>query len=306
MSKETPQTGTTLISSTSSLLLLLDTLVNLPVDPPSLYFDLEGTRLGRLGSLSLLVLHVAPRLTTYIIDVHSIGRDTFTTENSNGNSLRAVLQSPTIPKVFFDVRNDSDALYSHYNISVNAIIDVQLLELATRNDSMDFVAGLAKCIKKDSTASAAVKSSWQRTKETVTRLYDPYKGGNFDVFNERPLKPEIIRYCKQDVELLPSLWEVYSSKLRRPDMACWRQMVKQETQERIKLSQSKNYDGQAKSKVCGPWDSINIEESIEDWNNDVIIWSINAGMVLDENDHWVYSSQEGARQSSVFTLVAVN
>lgn len=306
MSTETPQTGTTPISSTSSLLLLLDTLVNLPVDPPSLYFDLEGSRLGRLGSLSLLVLYVAPQLTTYIIDVHSIGRDTFTTENSNGNSLRAVLQSPTIPKVFFDVRNDSDALYSHYNSSVNSIIDIQLLELATRNGSMDFVAGLAKCIQRDSTASAAVKLSWRRTKETVTRLYDPYKGGNFNVFNERPLKPEIIRYCKQDVELLPSLWEVYISKLRRPDMGCWRQMVKLETQERIKLSQSKNYDGQAKSKVCGPWDSINIEESIEDWNHDVTIWGVRAHMVLDENDHWVYSSQGGARQSSVFTLVASN
>lgn len=171
---------------------------------------------------------------------------------------------------------------------------------------MDFVAGLAKCIQKDSTASAAVKLSWQRTKETVSRLYDPHKGGNFEVFNEHPLQPEILRYCKQDVELLLSLWEVYSSKLRRPDMACWRQMVRQETQERIKLSQSNSYDGEAKSKVCGPWDSINIEESIEDWNNDVIIWGMNARMILDEDDHWVYSSQGGAQQSSVFTLVAVN
>jgi exonuclease 3'-5' domain-containing protein 1 len=165
---------------------------------------------------------------------------------------------------FFDVRNDSDALYSHYNIAVDAIIDVQLLELAMRDHSVDFVAGAAKYIQKDSTASAAVKLSWQRTKERVSRLYDPYKGGNFDVFNGRPLKPEILRYCKQDVELLPSLWEVYSSKLRLPGMACWRQMVRQATQERIKLSKSKNYDGQAKSKVCGPWDSLYIEKSIED------------------------------------------
>jgi exonuclease 3'-5' domain-containing protein 1 len=305
MSTESPRSVTVFISSTTSLILLLDSLVNLPVDPPSLYFDLEGARLGRLGSLSLLVLYVAPQRTTYIIDVHSLGADTFTTENSDGNSLRAVLQSPTLPKVFFDIRNDSDALYSHYNISVNAIIDIQLLELATRDHSMAYVAGLAKCIKRDSTASAAVKLSWQRTKETVSRLYDPYKGGNFDVFNERPLKPEILRYCNQDVELLPSLWQVYSSKLRLPDMACWRQMVREAAKERIQLSQSKNYDGQAKSKVYGPWDPINIEESIENWNHDVMIWSVKAHMVLDEDDHWVYSSQEGARRSSVFTLVAV-
>jgi exonuclease 3'-5' domain-containing protein 1 len=129
-------------------------LVNLPVNPPSSYFDLEGTRLGRLSSLSLLILYMAPQWTTYIIDVHSLDRDTFTTKNNNSNSLRAVLQSPILPKVFFDIRNDSNTLYSHYKISVNTIIDVQLLELATRNHSMNFVAGLAKCTQRDSATSA--------------------------------------------------------------------------------------------------------------------------------------------------------
>jgi exonuclease 3'-5' domain-containing protein 1 len=70
---------------------------------------------------------------------------------------------------------------------------------------MDFIAGLAKYIQKDSTASAAVKLTWQRTKKNINQLYDPYKEDKFDIFNKRPLKPEILRYCKQDVELLPSL-----------------------------------------------------------------------------------------------------
>jgi hypothetical protein len=30
--------------------------------------------------------------------------------------------------VFFDLRNDSDALYAHYGIKLNFVIDVQLLE----------------------------------------------------------------------------------------------------------------------------------------------------------------------------------
>src|ERR1700722_17756539 len=133
-----PQTGTTVISSPDGLFLLLDTLFGLPVDPPSLYFDLEGIKLGRLGSLSLLLLYVAPQLMTYIVNIHILGAEAFTTINSNGSSLKTVLESPKIPKVFFDIRNDSDALYNHYYICVNGIIDIQLLELASRNHLKEF------------------------------------------------------------------------------------------------------------------------------------------------------------------------
>jgi exonuclease 3'-5' domain-containing protein 1 len=89
-------------------------------------------------------------------------------------------------------------------------------------------------------------------KESVSRIYDPSKGGRYEVFNERPLRPEILQYCRQDVELLPMLWEVYSSKLRVPGKGCWRSMVREATQDRIKLSRPKGYDGQAESKVCRP------------------------------------------------------
>jgi exonuclease 3'-5' domain-containing protein 1 len=108
----TPQTGTTVVSSIHELLLLLDNLISLLVDPPSLYFDLKGIRLGRLGLISLVLLYVAPELMTYIIDIHILGGDAFSTTNSTGNSLKSVLESLKIPKVFFDIRNDSDALYS--------------------------------------------------------------------------------------------------------------------------------------------------------------------------------------------------
>jgi exonuclease 3'-5' domain-containing protein 1 len=241
---------------------------------------------------------------TYIVDVHVLGGEVFSTTNTTGNSLKTILESANIPKVFFDIRNDSDALYSHYHVCVNGIVDLQLLELATRSDSLDFVAGLAKCIQKDSTASSEAIQIWKRTKESVSQLYDPSKGGRYEVFNERPLRPEILQYCRQDVELLPMLWEVYSSKLRVPENGFWRSMVREATRERIRLSQSKGYDGQAKSKVCGPWDRYNIDDSTEDWNNDVMTWGVNARMVLNEDDKWVNPPQKEVLKSSVFTLVA--
>ncbi|KAH6708747.1 domain-containing protein 1, partial [Leptodontidium sp. MPI-SDFR-AT-0119] len=269
-----------------------------------LCFDLEGIRLGRLGSISLLLLCVAPKL-TYIIDIHILGNDAFSTTNSTGISLKTILENPKIPKVFFNIRNDSDALYSQYHICVDGIINVQVLELATRNSSKDFVAGLARCIEKDSTASGVTKQIWQHTKESVSQLYDPRKGDRYDMFNERPLKTKIVQYCKQDVELLPTLWEVYSRRLRVPSNGFWRSMVREATQERIKLSRSIHYNGQAKTKICGPWDLDNIKNSREDWNNDVMMWGVNAGMILDQDDNWVNTTQKQVLKSSVFKLVAV-
>jgi hypothetical protein len=125
------------------------------------------------------------------------------------------------------------------------------------------------------------------------------------VFNERPLNTEIIQYYRQDVELLPRLWEVYICKLGVPSNGFWRSMAEEATLERIKLSRSVYYDGQAKTKVCRPWDLYNIEDSKEDWNDDVVIWGVNAGMILDQDDHWANPPQEQVLKSSVFTLVAV-
>ena len=66
------------------------------------------------------------------------------------------------------------------------------MELATRKGSKKFVAGLAKFIEKENPISAAAKAEWQHTKEVASRLYDPKNGGQYEIFNERPMKLEII------------------------------------------------------------------------------------------------------------------
>ena len=172
--------------------LSLITLISLAVDPSSLYLYLEGVKLVRHDSISIISLYVLPRKKIYLVDIHRLGKTAFSTTNSSTTSLKTILESPTIPKAIFDIRNDSDALFSHYEIFVDGIKDLQLMELATRKDSKDFVAGLAKCIEKDSPVSTAVKVEWQRTKEGASRLYDPKKGGRYEIFNERPMRSEIV------------------------------------------------------------------------------------------------------------------
>jgi exonuclease 3'-5' domain-containing protein 1 len=236
---------------------------------------LEGVKLGRHGSISIISLYVLPRKKIYLIDIHRLGKTAFSTINSSATSLKTILESPTIPKTIFDIRNDSDALFSHYEISVDGIKDLQLMELATRKGSKDFVAGLAKCIEKDSPVSTAAKAEWQRTKEGASRLYDPKKGGRYEIFNERPMRSEIVQYCARDVALLPGLYNVYNAKLRLPGENFWQVQVREATKDRIKLSQSPGYDRQAETKVCGPWDKESIEQAIDDWNDDVMFDALN-------------------------------
>lgn len=48
-------------------------------------------------------------------------------------SLKSILESSMTPKVFFDVRTDSDALYGQFGIRLAGIIDLQLMEVASRS-----------------------------------------------------------------------------------------------------------------------------------------------------------------------------
>ena len=56
MSNSSAQSNITFVDSEESLLLLLDSIDNLAVEPPSLYMDLEGIALGRHGSISIISL----------------------------------------------------------------------------------------------------------------------------------------------------------------------------------------------------------------------------------------------------------
>jgi exonuclease 3'-5' domain-containing protein 1 len=258
-----------LVDSTPKLQVLHELISTLPVEPPSVYIDLEGIALGRHGTLSILSLYLAPTKETYLIDIHSLGAAAFTT-SINGISLKTILESDAIPKVLFDIRNDSDALFSLFQISVRGIVDLQLMELASRKGSRKFVSGLAKCIDRDIQTSMARQEEWRATKERGRQLFAPEKGGRYEVFNERPLKPGIIQYCKQDVMLLPLLYTVYNIRLRAVDEAFWRSVIRSETEERVKDSQKAGYDGNSKDKAIG-WDQEDITQWTDDWNEDIMM-----------------------------------
>lgn len=220
---------------------------------PNLFLDLEGNNLSRHGTLSLITILVEPRHTVHLIDVHTLGSQTFTTTSTTGTTLKGFLESVSMPKVFFDIRHDSDALYSLYGISVGGVQDLQLMELASRpGRDKSAVNSLAKCIQRDATISKAEKQAWKAVKEEGKALFDPARGGSYAVFDQRPLAQDVERYAVQDVVHMPNLYEKYDGMLSEE----WRGKVQIETLVRIAYSQSAVFvDGKHLGKGPVAWSS---------------------------------------------------
>ena len=151
-------------NATDSVAKLADSILNLPVSPPSFYINLEGIRLSRNGSASIWTLYVLTSATVYIVDIHKLGASAFSTESDAKMSFQAILESDTITKVFFDARNDSDALYSHCQVKLAGVQDLQLMELATRNDPKRLRSSLAKCIRDDAGLGLRERMAWKSYK----------------------------------------------------------------------------------------------------------------------------------------------
>ncbi|KFY22597.1 hypothetical protein V493_06489 [Pseudogymnoascus sp. VKM F-4281 (FW-2241)] len=270
MSSTSPESHITVIDSKESLIPLLDSITSLAVEPPSLYINLEGIAVGRNGSISILSLHIAPTRETYLIDIHSLQKTAFSTTTASGNSLKNILESPTIPKVIFDIRNDSDALFNLFQISVDGIKDLYLMERAARNGSWE-TPSLTECVEKDRSRQISNKerTEWQKAKEDGRRVIASEKSGPFEVLNERPMKPEIIKYCQMDVLLFRSLYDIYSAAMRRKSHLHRWDSVLEETNDRIKESQNPLYDTHSDTKYFW-WDDGSVCKRIYAWSDSIV------------------------------------
>ncbi|RVD81593.1 uncharacterized protein DFL_009450 [Arthrobotrys flagrans] len=221
----------------------ISTLLSLiPRDPnplPSIYIDLEGVDLCRSGSISILQLFISTIPHIYIIDIHTLGNVAFTTPSSTDASvtLKSILEDPSIPVVFYDIRSDNDALYHHFNIHISNVIDLQLYELATRDgfaNNRRYLHGLSKAILANANLSAWEAARMDQVKQRGLGLFAPEKGGSYEVFNRRPLPGELLEYCVQDVQYLPVLLRNFTQRLGRMDKR-WMERIRTETEARIAL-----------------------------------------------------------------------
>ncbi|KAI5857363.1 ribonuclease H-like domain-containing protein [Durotheca rogersii] len=237
-----------MINTRKAMSSLLGVIETLPLRPPSLFLDMEGPNLGRRGSISIMQLCIPRIRSPFLIDITTLGMDAFTTPGQSGSTLKAVLESKYIPKVIFDVRSDSDALYALYNIKLAGVDDLQLMELGSRSKNRTTVNGLSKCISAHLTLDDDEMEHIKAVKLQGAKLFAPELGGNYEVFNERPLPKAIQEYCELDVRYLSRLWDHYHKKLS----PMWKLIVAEETERRIALTQTEDFDGYSPELANAP------------------------------------------------------
>lgn len=235
-------TSTTQLISTPSA---LEAFLSLITPSSSFYLDLEGKDLSREGTLTLITVLLHPQNTVYIIDVLTLGASSFTTGTP---TLKTVLEDATIPKYVWDCRNDADALKAHFDVGLAGVLDIQLLEVATRWRPKTYLVGLSKSVEYDLRPYVArsVLDGWLKDKKDGSAAMET------DQFSVRPLRPETTRYCVGDVEMLPRLREVYMRKIT-PD---WLVKVKAESVRRVEEAHSPGYKPNGADKKFGPWRSV--------------------------------------------------
>ncbi|KAH7024166.1 hypothetical protein EDB80DRAFT_770824 [Ilyonectria destructans] len=197
--------STVVVGSDKALKSLAENLAGLATKPLSLYLDAVGLGTNQVIDLELLIL---PKKTIYIVKTNRLGTKALSVTSDSGTSLRSFLGSESVPKVAFDIRGLSRILFHRYNLSLDGMYDLQLMELASRDmkESKKYLAGLAKCIDRDIPSTNPTKQCWLQPNDST----------NMHLFNSLG---HVTRDTMRQVELFPSLWSVYRRKLGQPGQA---------------------------------------------------------------------------------------
>ncbi|KAJ4330882.1 hypothetical protein N0V87_009613 [Didymella glomerata] len=218
---------------------------------PILYIDLEGVNLSREDTAAILTILIDIGMSerrVCLIDLLALGALAFQTAGAMQSTLKDILQDERISKVFFDVRNDSDALFAHFGVALQGIEDVQLMESAWRKTTVSrkFVNGLARCVENE--ISGDELANWKLAKQRGERLFKAEHGGSTTVFNDRPIAEDIVQYCSGDVQYLPDLRRKYY-----PQTHEGQNLVRDETKKRVAASMKPEYQPHGPQKVLAPW-----------------------------------------------------
>lgn len=241
MAALSPSPTVKLISTSSDLQAFLSSIP----DSSTLYLHCEGKNLSRGGTLTIVTIRVDPIRVIALIDVQTLGESAFTTANDKGTTLKTILQDPRISKCLWDVRNDVDALWVLFRVPLSGLMDVQLLENASRTGDQTYLREQDMCIRHDLRLGAIDLYQWTKTKKEVQALIPN------DIFAQRPLDAKTTEYCANDVKYLPALRDMYTRKLSKE----WMGKVIDESARRAVDARSTAYQPVSEKKMLGPWGS---------------------------------------------------
>jgi exonuclease 3'-5' domain-containing protein 1 len=203
--------------------------------------DCEGVKLCRNGTLSILQLYRKGSNKVWLVDITVLQATAFYTKYKD-TSLKTILENSNIEKVFYDCRNDVDALYNLFGVMPTGIWDLQLHEVLTRKSRGINQLAFFNSLEKSIGVLQDIPPTWKICKETGKKLFAPEFGGCYSVFEQRPLDPALIEYCASDVVLLFELQQALP-------LQCV-PLIRKESRKRASLSKKPELDnGPTNAKV---------------------------------------------------------
>ncbi|EFE37934.1 hypothetical protein TRV_07424 [Trichophyton verrucosum HKI 0517] len=197
--------------------------------------------------------------------MHAEGMDdVFSTEDSTGTTLASIFECPVLRKAVFDVRGASDYLFHECEVTLDGIVDIQLMELATRDGSKEFLRGLATCICNDSSLSAKETLRWQESNDFKNYIFRPEVDEScIEKYMETPLRTEMIDHCAYSLVVLSRLYDVYDARLKQGATKFWKTEIRSVTKARINDTKKEEFDVYDRENAYGPWDEEELKMKME-------------------------------------------
>ncbi|KAK4507444.1 hypothetical protein PRZ48_001179 [Zasmidium cellare] len=211
---------------------------------PRIFINCVGDNLGRDGKMTLLTVYLPEASTVFLVDVMTFGPAVFQIHDDlePDFTLQSMLEDASLVKACWDCRSNSDALFAHFSIKLAGVVEVQLLDLATKKSGL---AEKEKPNKRKPRLPSLEDSFTNRlnvTEETKIQIYDIE---NWGVSGARDGTDQARRMClKQcasergekvsydDEEWIDRAVEkglaepaVYARPLQEPFTLCWAQKV---------------------------------------------------------------------------------
>jgi len=258
---------------TNELKKVLQDLNELRAKPAPIYIDAMGFAKDELIDLHLLV---PSNRTLYTVNVRKLGDVAFSAVGNCDMSLGVLLEATNIPKVGFDIRDISRILFHRFNVPLAGVHDIQLMELASRKDGQQkkFLSGLARCIDQDLSNGHPDKVRWLNPADAKDLQF-------YQRFGHAP--PWIMKR----VEIFPSLYEVYNTKLSRPNSADWLRLAKQESEQRVHDAKSKLKKAKTEKRSWGPevfWDDQQKQTAKDAWKESIMLNELMGDVEIGNDD----------------------
>lgn len=171
-----------------------------------LVLDLEGERLGRDGTLSMLQIAVSPQ-EVYCFDILALGAKALDKAH-----LRPVLEDPQVVKLCYDGRSDADALYHIYGVVLRGLYDIQVLYTCLFQAPTDpYLKGLTHALRMPGVVDKGLLELIVECKETCKKQLSSSTTQDH-LFMTRPLCSMALRYCILDVIYLFDMYAGWSSR----------------------------------------------------------------------------------------------